>query len=394
MRSETERSETERGERLAMKPLRIGIACYPTYGGSGVMATELGLALADAGHEVHLFSYARPSRLPACHPGLEFHGVSVSDYPLFRYPPYDLALSSAMREVMQRRGLDILHVHYAVPHALCAYLAREMLPGCRTRIVTTLHGTDATILGRDPSYRDVIKFGLDKSDAVICVSHWLEQQTREVFAHDGPIDVVPNFVDQSRFRPHAEAATRRELSGDGHPLLLHTSNFRPLKRAVDTVEILSRLQRRDPVLVLLGDGPDLPLVREAAVRRGLIERVRFLGEVPDAETVTAACDVALFPSSSESFGLAALEAMACGVPVVASRVGGLPEVVAHGETGFLEAVGDVDAMAARVQGLLDDEARRRACGEAAVRRTTELFSLASVLRQHEALYERLVHDRS
>jgi N-acetyl-alpha-D-glucosaminyl L-malate synthase BshA len=389
-----EESCAPRAPRHAVKPRRIGIACYPTYGGSGVMATELGLALADRGHEIHLFSYARPSRLPACHPGLQFHGVTVSDYPLFRFPPYDLALSSAMREVMQERGLDVLHVHYAVPHALCAYLAREMLPGCTTPIVTTLHGTDATILGRDPSYRDVIKFGLDKSDAVVCVSRWLEQQTREVFAHEGPIEVIPNFVDQTRFRPRADEGARRELSGDGRPLLLHTSNFRPLKRAVDTVEILARLKRKDAVLVLLGDGPDIPLVREAAVRLGVLDRLRFLGEVPDAETVTAACDVALFPSSSESFGLAALEALACGVPVVASRVGGLPEVVAHGETGFLEPVGDVAAMAARTQRLLDDEELRETCGQAAVRRTTELFSLEQVLRQHEALYERLVHDPS
>lgn len=388
-----EESSAPRDARRTRRPMKIGIACYPTYGGSGVMATELGLALADRGHEIHLFSYARPSRLPACHPGLQFHGVTVSEYPLFRFPPYDLALSSAMREVLQHRGLDVLHVHYAVPHALCAYLARAMLPGCRTPIVTTLHGTDATILGRDPSYRDVIKFGLDKSDAVVCVSRWLEQQTREVFAHDGPIEVVPNFVDQTRFRPRADAATRRQLSGDSRPLLLHTSNFRPLKRAVDTVEILARL-KSDAVLVLLGDGPDLPLVREAAVRLGVLDRLRFLGEVPDADTVTAACDVALFPSASESFGLAALEALACGVPVVASRVGGLPEVVAHGETGFLEPVGDVAAMAARTQQLLDDAELRRRCGENAVRRTTEQFSLDQVLRQHEALYERLVHDPS
>src|SRR5262249_49691635 len=234
----------------------------------------------------------------------------------------------------------------------------------------------------------------DKSDAVVCVSRWLEQQTREVFAHDGPVEVVPNFVDQARFRPRADSATRRQLSGDSSPLLLHTSNFRPLKRAVDTVEVLARLKSKDAVLVLLGDGPDLPLVREAAVRRGVFDRLRFLGEVPDAEPVTAACDVALFPSSSESFGLAALEAMACGVPVVASRVGGLPEVVAHGETGFLEAVGDVDAMAARTQRLLAGEAGGRRFGQGAGRRTSELFSLDQVLRQHEALYERLVHDPS
>jgi len=377
-----------------VKPLRLGIACYPTYGGSGVMATELGIALAERGHEVHLFSYAWPSRLPACHPGLQFHGITVSDYPLFRYPPYDLALASSLRAVMQQRALDVVHVHYAVPHALCAWLAREMLPGCRTRIVTTLHGTDATILGRDPNYRDVIRFGLRQSDAVVCVSRWLEQQTHEVFDFGGPVTVIPNFVDQRRFRPRADQRMRRELGGNGAPLLLHTSNFRPLKRAADAVDVLARLTPRDALLVLVGDGPDLPQVREEAERLGVGRRLRFLGEVPDAETATAACDVALFPSSSESFGLAALEAMACGLPVVASRVGGLPEVVVHGETGFLEAVGDTAAMAADVQRLLDDPALRRAQGAAAVRRAGECFSLERCVTLHERLYESLLHQPS
>jgi N-acetyl-alpha-D-glucosaminyl L-malate synthase BshA len=374
-----------------VRPLRIGIACYPTYGGSGVMATELGLALAGRGHEVHLFSYARPMRLPACRHGVEFHPVTVSSYPLFHYPPYDLALSSTLREVMAERELDVLHVHYAVPHAISAHLAREMLPGCRTRIVTTLHGTDTTILGRDPSYRDVILFGLQKSDAVLCVSEWLSDQTREVFAFDGPIEVVPNFVDQERFRPRADDAIRRELGGDEHPLLLHTSNFRPLKRAMDTLDVLERLGPDGrALLVLVGDGPDLPLVREAAHRRGLAERLRVLGEVPDAETITAACDVALFPSESESFGLAALEALACGVPVVAAQVGGLPDVVLQGETGCLRPVGDTAGMAQDVQRLLDDPALRRRMGAAGVERASRLFSLERAVARHEELYAALV----
>ena len=374
-----------------MRRLRIGIACYPTYGGSGVMATELGIALARRGHEVHLFSYARPSRLTAFHCGIEFHNVSVSSYPLFRYPPYDLALTSSLREVMERRQLDIVHVHYAVPHAVCAHLAREMLPGSRTRIVTTLHGTDITILGRDPSYRDVIRFGLQKSDAVISVSSWLEQQTREVFAHDGPITVVPNFVDQARFRPRRDDALRRELGGDDHALVVHTSNYRPLKRALDTVDVLVRLGPQSRALLLLvGDGPDLSLVRDAAQRRGVLDRVRFLGEIPDAESVTAAADVALLPSESESFGLAALEAMACAVPVVTTRVGGLPEVVEDGRTGFLHEVGDTAGMAASLRRLLEDEPRRRAMGEAGVTRTTEMFSLDRSVRQHEEVYASLL----
>jgi len=276
-----------------VKPLRIGIACYPTYGGSGVLATELGLALAAEGHEVHLFSYARPTRLGSYHRGVEFHNVTVSSYPLFHYPPYDLALSSVMREVMAERELDILHVHYAVPHAICAYVAREMCSSCGTRIVTTLHGTDITILGRDPSYRDVIRFGLDKSDAVVSVSRWLEQQTREVFEYEGAIRVLPNFVDQERFRPRADDSVRRELGGDEHRLLVHMSNFRPLKRTLDTLEVLHRLPEDLPVrLLLVGDGPDLSLVRDAAARLGLTDRVRMLGEVDDVEDIIAAADVA------------------------------------------------------------------------------------------------------
>jgi N-acetyl-alpha-D-glucosaminyl L-malate synthase BshA len=370
-----------------MKSLRIGIACYPTFGGSGVMATELGIALADRGHKVHLFSYARPTRLAHYHHGVEFHGVSVSSYPLFQYPPYDLALASTMRAVMADRGLDILHVHYAVPHALSAHLAREMLSGCRARIVTTLHGTDITILGRDPSYRDVIRFGMERSDAVVCVSDWLEQQTREVFAFDGPIHVLSNFVDQKRFKPRSDRELRRELGGDDHQLIVHTSNFRPLKRTPDAIEVL-RLLGPDSraVLLMVGDGPDLQLVRDTAARRGLTDRVRFLGEVSDTEAITATADVALFPSESESFGLAALEAMACAVPVVAARVGGLPEVVEHGVSGYLHEVGDCAGMARDINALMNNKTLRLGMGQAGLKRTTEAFSLAAAVQRHEELY--------
>ncbi len=374
-----------------MKRRRIGIVCYPTYGGSGVMATELGLALADRGHDVHLFSYSRPARLSALRHGVTFHGVSVSSYPLFRYPPYDLALSSTLREVMATTPLDVLHVHYAVPHAVSAWLAREMLPASRTRIVTTLHGTDITILGRDPSYREVIRFGLQKSDAVISVSSWLEAQTREVFAYDGPIHVVPNFVDPRRFRPREDDRARRELAADDETLLLHTSNFRPLKRAIDTVDVLERLgAERRVVLMLVGDGPDLQHVRDQACRRGLAGRVRMLGEIPDAEHITAVADVALFPSESESFGLAALEAMSCAVPVVASRVGGLPEVVVEGVTGYLRAVGDTAGMAEAVGRLVDDVPLRRQLGAASAQRAREVFSLQAAVARHESIYEELL----
>lgn len=371
--------------------LRIGIACYPTYGGSGVLATELGLALQGQGHEVHLFSYARPTRLGRWHRGITFHGVSVSSYPLFRYPPYDLALTTLLRQVMAERDLQILHVHYAVPHALCAYLAREMIPDCRTRIVTTLHGTDTTILGRDPAYGDVIRFGLDKSDAVVCVSKWLEDQTREVFAFDKPIHVLSNFVDERRFTPRDDTRVRTELGAPDELLITHVSNFRSLKRAPDAVEVMARLPRDLPCrLLMVGEGPDQCVAREAAARHGLCDRVEFLGPVDDVESILSASDVALFPTESESFGLSMLEAMACGVPVVGSRVGGVPEVVVDGETGFLEAVGDVAAMARRVEQLLRDHDLRRRLGDAGARRARERFSLQSSLDGHLRLYHELL----
>lgn len=374
-----------------MKTLRIGIACYPTYGGSGVLATELGLALADKGHDVHLFSYARPTRLATYHKGIEFHNVTVSSYPLFEYPPYDLALSSLMRQVMAERELDILHVHYAVPHSMCAYLAREMIGHCRTKIVTTLHGTDITILGRDPAYRDVIPFALRKSDAVVSVSNWLADETRSVFDYEGRIHVLPNFVDQKSFRPQADQSVRRQLAEDDQPIVIHISNFRSLKRAGDALEAFRALDPAlDARLVFVGDGPDQARVQEDAHRHGLIDRVRFLGAIDDVEHVLAAADVALFPTESESFGLAALEAMACAVPVVATRVGGLPEVVTDGECGYLAEVGDTEAMAGHISSLLKDTELRQRFGAEGRRRAVELFSLERSLAQHEALYHSLL----
>jgi N-acetyl-alpha-D-glucosaminyl L-malate synthase BshA len=376
-----------------MKPLNIGIACYPTYGGSGVLATELGLALADAGHNVHLFSYARPTRLSAWHKGIEFHCVSVSSYPLFRYPPYDLALSTIMRQVMVDHELDILHVHYAVPHAICAYVAREMVPDCRTRIITTLHGTDATILGRDPAYADVIRFGLDKSDAVVCVSDWLENQTRDLLGFTGNVDVLPNFVDHSRFKPPTSSVVREQLGGKDNKLIVHMSNFRSLKRTPDTIEVLDRIPDDIPAkLLLVGDGPDQALVRDLASQKGLCHKVEFLGEIDEVESIIAAADVALFPSESESFGLSMLEAQACGVPVVTTNVGGLPEVIQHGVTGYLDDVGDCEGMAQHVETLLRDEPLRQSMGVAGAERARRLFSLESSMNQHVALYERLLAE--
>lgn len=374
---------------------RIGIACYPTYGGSGVVATELGLALSARNHEVHLFSYARPSRLPTFHPGLHFHGVSVSSYPLFEFPPYDLALASALRETLDQEGLDIIHAHYAVPHALCAYMATQMSSGPRARIVTTLHGTDITILGRDPSYREVIRFGLEQSDAVVCVSQWLADQTRAVFDYSGEIEVIPNFVDHQRFRPDLGETVRQELHAEGRPLLVHASNFRSLKRPKDTLSVLECVaEKTGALLVLIGDGPELESVRTSARQKGLSKNVHFFGEIDDVAPIFSAADVALFPSESESFGLAALEASACGTPVVATAVGGVPEVILDGETGFLHPVGDTAGMAESVIRLLENPHTSKAFSDAGIKRAKEEFSLARVLQVHEDLYSSLVESSS
>ena len=373
-----------------MKPLRIGIACYPTYGGSGVMATELGLALADRGHEVHLFSYARPSRLPACHPGLEFHGVSVSEYPLFRFPPYDLALSSALREVMQQRGLDIVHAHYAVPHALCAYLAREMVPGSRTKIVTTLHGTDITLVGADRSYLPITKYALEQSDGVTAISNYLKQATIEHFGFDR-IEVIPNFVCPDDYKPKIDCDLRESLSPDGAPVMVHVSNFRPVKRPVDCVEILARVLKKTKArLVMVGDGSERTNCIHRARCLGISDNCVFVGKQPNIVDYLCASDVLLLPSEQESFGLAALEAMAVQVPVIASRVGGLPELIDDGETGFLSAVGDVDKMADDAARLLMDPKFRKEMGKRARASAIDRYSTHKIIPQYIEFYERIL----
>ncbi len=360
------------------RSLRIAIACYPTYGGSGILATELGVALAERGHDVHFLAYAEPPRLHGTS-RVHVHLVEVSAYPLFKYPPYDLALASKMRELLVD-GIDVLHVHYAIPHALCAYLARQMAPEAATKVVTTLHGTDITVIGSDPAYREVTCFGLRHSDRVIAVSEFLRDETYRLFQTDRKIDVVPNFVDTRRFRP-ADTPESRPLH------VVHMSNFRKVKRPLDVIQAFALIvQKVDARLLLVGDGPELPSCMELADKLDVTDRVERLGSVANVEDVLKRSDLLLQPSGSEAFGLAALEAMSCGVPVVGYRVGGLPEVVESGVTGVLVPFCDVKTLAAHSIDLLSDPVRRSTYSTAARERAVRNFSVEKSVTRHEEIY--------
>jgi N-acetyl-alpha-D-glucosaminyl L-malate synthase BshA len=371
--------------------MKIGITCYPTFGGSGVVATELGVALAAGGDEVHFIAYAMPSRLELPRERVHFHEVVAPSYPLFVSPPYTLALATRMAEVAAHAKLDLLHVHYALPHAISAILAREMSNGNggRLKVVTTLHGTDVTIVGMDRSYLPITRWGIEKSDAVTAVSDYLRDVTVREFGVRRPIEVLPNFVDTQQYRPDGASPFAKALSRHGEPLIVHVSNFRPVKRVADVLAIFERIQKKTPAtLLLVGDGPDRSLAERLARQGGFEDRTIFLGSVAAIETILPAARLLLLPSDAESFGLAALEAMACGVPVIGTAKGGLPEVVEDGRHGFLRPVGDVDGMAAAALELLDDPALwgrfSAACRERAVRQ----FPTAALVARYRALYEK------
>jgi N-acetyl-alpha-D-glucosaminyl L-malate synthase BshA len=369
--------------------MKIGITCYPTFGGSGVVATELGIALAKGGDDVHFISYALPSRLNILHERIRFHEVTVTPYPLFDpYPPYTLALATKMAEVAEYEKLDVLHVHYAIPHAISAHLAREILgPESKLKFVTTLHGTDITLVGRDASYLPITKFGIEVSDGVTAVSHWLKNETAKNFATDAPIEVIPNFVDPSRF--HRQRTSIFGPSTD--KLLCHVSNFRPVKRIMDVLEVFERVVKVIPSrLVMVGDGPDRSRAEAFCREHRLRDRVYFLGNVPNLEEVVGASDVFLLPSEAESFGMAALEAMASEVPVIATRAGGLPEVVVEGETGYLLPVGDVEGMAQRAIEILGDEALQSRLGRNGRLVAEERFNEERIVPQYREFYERII----
>jgi L-malate glycosyltransferase len=369
--------------------VKIGITCYPTYGGSGAVATELGIALAARGHEVHFITYQQPFRLPAFLPRIFFHEVDVGRYPLFEYPPYDLALAVRMHEVVRDAGLDLLHVHYAIPHATSAWIAREMLRqnGRDTRIVTTLHGTDITIVGQDPSFHPITKFSIEKSDRITAVSRFLRDETYFAFGcTDCQVEVIHNFIDPAVYDRGKYPPVLREQH-DGRRVLMHVSNFRPVKRVRDVVGIYARVAKRIPsVLVMVGDGPDRIVAQEEARLLGVEKDVFFLGKLDAVAPLLAGADLFLLPTQSESFGLSALEALACGVPVIGTRAGGLPEVVEDGVTGALRGVGEVDEMADAAIRILSDAdlwSRMSAAGAADARRR---FSLDDIVSRYEALY--------
>ncbi|MCS6805543.1 MAG: N-acetyl-alpha-D-glucosaminyl L-malate synthase BshA [Acidobacteriota bacterium] len=373
--------------------MNIGITCYPTYGGSGIVASELGIELGRRGHQVHFICASLPTRLTELSERIHFHEVEIMDYPLFEHVPYDLALATKQLEVALDVKLDILHVHYAIPHSISAFLAREMLkPERYLPIVTTLHGTDITLVGRDRSYLPMTRFGIHQSDGVTAVSEDLRRATCEIFGRC-QVEVIPNFIDETFYVRRANMAKRAALAPHDEPLLIHVSNFRPPKRAPDCIEILARVRRHVPArLIMVGDGPDRANAEWLARQRGVADAVHFVGKQPNVPEYLSLADVLLLPSELESFGLAALEAMACEVPVVASRVGGLPEVVDHGETGYLLPVGDVAAMAEAVIHLLQDDSLRQAMGQRARARAIERFSSRKIIPLYEAFYQRVLEQ--
>ena len=379
--------------------MKIGITCYPTYGGSGVVATELGLELAQRGHDVHFISYAQPIRLTEPQPHIHYHEVEVSRYPLFDYPPYDLALATRMAEVAELYDLDLLHVHYAIPHSVSALLARQMLAASPSRrklpFVTTLHGTDITLVGLDRSYLPITRYSIEESDGVTSISQYLKEKTLKEFEVNNPIEVIYNFVNCDVYIRDRETAKRRaEYALADEKVLVHLSNFRPVKRLTDVVEIFDRVRKKIPAkLLLIGDGPDRSKAEWLAVQKGIHNHVVFLGKQDRVQEKLAISDVMLLPSELESFGLAALEAMACKVVPITTRVGGLPEVIEHGRTGFMAEVGDVDTMAQYAVELLSDAKNLETMSVQARAMAQARFCSTKIIPQYEEFYRRVL-DRS
>jgi N-acetyl-alpha-D-glucosaminyl L-malate synthase BshA len=371
--------------------MKIGITCYPTYGGSGVVATELGLELAARGHHVHFISYAVPVRMSSATERIHFHEVEMMNYPLFDHPPYTMALATKMYNVAANESLDLLHVHYAIPHSVSAYLARAMLKPRRLPFVTTLHGTDITLVGADRSYLPITRFSIEESDAVTAISSYLRDITQQELHVRKEVEVIPNFVNCDVFQPADGACRRAEFAKPDERILVHLSNFRPVKRVRDVIEIFAEVRREIPSkLLMIGDGPDRTVAEWTVREKELQDDVVFLGKQNQVADLLNCADVMLLPSQLESFGLAALEAMACGVPAVCSRVGGLPEVIEDGVEGFLVPPGDLRTMAVRALEILTDPARRESMGHAARRRALAQFCSDRIIPLYEALYRRVL----
>lgn len=369
--------------------MKIGIVCYPTFGGSGVVATELGKGLAKVGHEVHFITYKQPMRLDFFSENLFYHEVDIKSYPLFEFAPYELALASKMVSVVKYEGLDLLHVHYAIPHASSAYLAKQILKthGISIPVVTTLHGTDITLVGKDPSYEPVVTFSINQSDGVTAVSEDLRKETYEYFDIQQEIEVIPNFIDLERFKKQRKDHFKFAICPNGEKLLVHTSNFRKVKRVEDVIQVFYNIRKQIPAkLLLVGDGPERDRMERLCRTLGTCEDIRFLGKLEAVEEVLSVADLFVMPSEKESFGLAALEAMACEVPVLSSNAGGIPELNLHGVTGFVCEVGDVEDMTEKALTILD-ESRLPVFKERALARAKE-FDIDQVLPKYVSYYER------
>ena len=373
--------------------MKIGIVCYPTFGGSGVVATELGKALADHGHEVHFITYSQPARLDFFSENLFYHEVTVSKYPLFDYPPYELALASKLVDVVSYEQLDILHVHYAIPHASAAYMAKQILAsnGIHIPVVTTLHGTDITLVGKDRTYKPVVTFSINQSDGVTAVSQDLKNDTCKFFEIKKDIKVIPNFIDLNRFQHKAQNHFKIAIAPNEEKIIVHTSNFRKVKRVPDVVKIFAKILEKIPAkLLLAGDGPERSEVEQLVRVLNLKDSVRFLGKLDAVEEILSVSDLFLLPSETESFGLAALEAMACKLPVISSNAGGIPELNIDGVTGFLNEVGDIDGMAANAIHILENQERLDAFKARALAHA-KTFDIALIMPQYEAFYQEIIN---
>jgi L-malate glycosyltransferase len=378
-----------------LKNIKIGIVCYPTFGGSGVVATELGKALAQEGHQVHFITYSQPSRLDFLNENLFYHEVDIRTYPLFEYPPYELALASKMVSVVKNEKLDLLHVHYAIPHASAAYMAKQILKthGIFIPVVTTLHGTDITLVGRDASYEPVVTFSINQSDGVTAVSDDLRRETYEHFKITNDIEVIPNFIDLAKFKKQKKDHFKKAICPNGEFLVVHTSNFRKVKRIPDVMQVFNNIRKEIPAkLLMIGDGPERAIAETMTREFHLTDDVRFLGKLEAVEEVLSVADLFLMPSEKESFGLAALEAMACEVPVISTNTGGLPELNVQGQTGFLSNIGDVEDMTRRALFILDKD-HLPAFKQNALKRAQE-FDIARILPQYENYYVKIMEKHA
>mgnify|MGYP001441752561 CR=1 FL=1 len=374
--------------------MKIGMVCYPTYGGSGIVATELGIELAKMGHEVHFISYALPTRLDRFQKNIYFHDVDIPHYPLFEFHLYTLALAGKIIDVCKYEDLDILHVHYAIPHAVSGFLSKEILKNNKElKLVTTLHGTDITLVGLEPSFMPIIRWALEQSDSITAVSRYLKDNTNSHFNTGKDIKIIPNFVDTKFYKRKNRSDFKNQIAPNGEKILMHMSNFRPVKRVADTVEILKEVREKIPAkLILVGDGPDRKKAEQLSRELDLCDHITFFGKQSSVVDPLSISDLFLLPSQSESFGLSSLEAMACEVPVVASNIGGIPEVVEHGESGFVAELGDTKRMAKYAADLLKNEKKHKAFSKRARNRAEELFEASKIVKQYEDLYIDLINS--